>query len=667
MNILFNNDKFKKLLDLVSWVALLGLSLSSVWPRIVFFRELFAAIGLGCLIVAAIIYRGKALIKWMPARIAFYIFLVSILFYSIVPAFPDLDAISINLNLGWTSMRAIVCAGLALFVLSSVDKVNSYITIMLSSFMTAAITILAVNIPYYMPALYVGFNRNDSSFIFLIATFICWLVIFVKPFFNRAIARNTYVAALATSLFVPFIFLCQKNLSIRIYGLEYFADSTSYVSYYLPWALMLFGGVFFYKSKKSLSYTCLVLGAAYLIALLGFGGAVFSAEVLPEARRYLIPMIIASLTVPGSLLLLCNGATTRRIAAIIGLMLFIGVIIYAHSRNCSMMAILSSLLVIFAALGRRAIVPALLVGLIGAGLIYHIHTKRETMKENATKKTENSRLYIWHHAVNIIKDNSILGAGYGYKNFGHQWQKNDRTQPGWVSYETAKPLIPLTQHAHNLYLQVIVERGIGGLFALLLVPFSFMTLLYIRFKCNSPAKKMAMKIGILYLFFMLLSQFLSIFLRQNLETVIWGVGGLFVAISSLHFHELADLSRVEPVTLAFKKKSLRLLGVRSFMFTLAVVAFIACYRADFSISELPFYIEPFYSIVFKLSSKLLLVPAALYPQVAGVLNIMLMIFAYSFFNFALLFQQSIKRSSSICGFVVPDLAFIAMGVYILTN
>lgn len=152
------------------------------------------------------------------------------------------------------------------------------------------------------------------------------------------------------------------------------------------------------------------------------------------------------------------AAATGRVRALrAAVAAFLGVVVVFTFTRGIWISFLAALAILSWILARRAaFIVAGSVVLALAALLLVPSSLRTRTRSMADLGTNVERLLLWETAWNMVRDRPILGAGVG--NFR-------ATQDSYVRDEV--PLVMTRTHAHNIWLQTAVERGVLGVLALL--------------------------------------------------------------------------------------------------------------------------------------------------------------------------------------------------------
>ncbi len=174
---------------------------------------------------------------------------------------------------------------------------------------------------------------------------------------------------------------------------------------------------------------------------------------------------------------LCSKGWWRTFSFIV-LLLCLAFMIVTMSRG----AWISSLLAvsILAALKDRRMLVILLIGVISTPWFLPadiIERATSIMKvfQFSESETLGDRFWMWHSALEMIKDHPWMGAGYGNRIF-------QRLYPDYIHSRSSGIVF---ENAHNLYLQMTIETGLLGLFSFLALIVGIFWIL-LRMLCRSP-------------------------------------------------------------------------------------------------------------------------------------------------------------------------------------
>jgi O-antigen ligase len=146
-----------------------------------------------------------------------------------------------------------------------------------------------------------------------------------------------------------------------------------------------------------------------------------------------------------------SRALRRSVAAFLGV-----VVVFTFTRGI-WVSLLAALVILSWLFTRRAAFALAGAGVVAlAALLLTPSSLRTRALSMADLGTNVERLLLWETAWNMVRDRPILGVGVG----------NFRTaQDAYVREEV--PLAMTRTHAHNVWLQAAVERGVLGMLALL--------------------------------------------------------------------------------------------------------------------------------------------------------------------------------------------------------
>ena len=179
-------------------------------------------------------------------------------------------------------------------------------------------------------------------------------------------------------------------------------------------------------------------------------------NVLAEYLILVIPFMIISL--------FCAGSIKATAPYVVCTLFAVTCLIYTWSRG-SWLGIIFALLVLFVIINKKTIVAYLGLVLLlpfAPFVLPDSIVQRITTIGNIADTSTSYRVSIWTASLKMIKDYIICGIGVGREAF--QLVYPEYTLAG---IESAPP-------SHNLYLQLCVELGLGGLVVFLLVVFFFL-------------------------------------------------------------------------------------------------------------------------------------------------------------------------------------------------
>ncbi|HEY5999250.1 MAG TPA: O-antigen ligase family protein [bacterium] len=155
---------------------------------------------------------------------------------------------------------------------------------------------------------------------------------------------------------------------------------------------------------------------------------------------------------------LAAAAEDRRDRALrAGAAVFLAVVVVFTFTRGIWIALLAALAILAWVFARRAATALAVAGALVVAALLVVPSSLRTRAVSMTDLGTNvERLLLWETAWNMVRDRPVLGVGIG--NFR-------AAQDAYV--REAVPLVMTRTHAHNVWLQVAVERGVLGVLALL--------------------------------------------------------------------------------------------------------------------------------------------------------------------------------------------------------
>ncbi|MCL2563945.1 MAG: O-antigen ligase family protein [Oscillospiraceae bacterium] len=161
----------------------------------------------------------------------------------------------------------------------------------------------------------------------------------------------------------------------------------------------------------------------------------------------------------GLALLLRRQGRVSRLLLVLAIALMGGALVLTFSRG-AYMGILAALALFFVLLDKRLILPGILAVGVLILLLPDVVTSRFLSIGDMTDTSSIFRVSIWTGAGDMIRNHWLIGIGPGEA----AW---------WAVYPTFALPAVATEHAHNLFLQVLAEFGVVGFGVFLLILIHF--------------------------------------------------------------------------------------------------------------------------------------------------------------------------------------------------
>lgn len=200
-------------------------------------------------------------------------------------------------------------------------------------------------------------------------------------------------------------------------------------------------------------------------------------------------------------------------------------LIYTYSRGCWIgVMILVMLFLLF--YNRKLFLGFCLMGLASFPFWPQSIINRIASVGNTTDSSTSYRVYIWKGTLRMLKDYWTTGVGVGQAAF-------NKVYPGY-SYSTI-----IAPHAHNLYLVILSELGILGLFAFLCLMILLMKRMYVVFK-NSYSRGLKISSAGLFsgmLGFLIQGMFDNVWYNYRVFLLFWIFVALGACIYNIYLRE----------------------------------------------------------------------------------------------------------------------------------
>ncbi len=356
----------------------------------------------------------------------------------------------------------------------------------------------------------------------------------------RRITRGTW--SVATSLDLPLVLL----LGLGIVGVLVSNDRVTSLRLYVEFI----GGVALYYSIVNGMTTMRVEKGVWVLVALGAGlgvagflGLRYSEKFLeiPLIYAYLpkfdfsflnprgfTPNIVAGALAPLVLLTFALAMTQTRMRRIFILVLaffFLSVVTLTQSRGALAGIAVASLIVLLWRIQRtRWFMPMIVMGLVATGWLFGTTNLVNEIMVNDSSASASERLELWDRSMQILRDFPFTGIGIG-------------------TFEpTVLALYPLLQsnpgapqpHAHNFYLQMGVDFGIGGMIAYLGLVTSALAVGWRTVARASRGTSQWLVMGLLsgYLVFLTHSLLDAVAVSTKVSIVVWFLLGLLMAYAA---------------------------------------------------------------------------------------------------------------------------------------
>jgi O-antigen ligase len=163
------------------------------------------------------------------------------------------------------------------------------------------------------------------------------------------------------------------------------------------------------------------------------------------------------------------------------------------------------------------------------------------------------RTQLWSEAIQIIRDHPLQGIGIGRFDLAYA-----------AYYASAANPTPLVPHAHNIYLQAVLDLGmLGGISYLALLVVGLATCIGVLRHSPDPSREPALAAGAGLLGFMVYGIFDTIAPGARGELVIWLLLGFSAAATHRHtslrrsWRSLGDRARQSPRSAALPAQTTR--------------------------------------------------------------------------------------------------------------
>ncbi len=630
---LANTQSHAKLYKFCTY-SLYALVVTTLWPNIGFVRELAGGVALFAL-VAGIITTKEKLIRFTPLRYLIILFLISIPFFAIIPVWGNSHWILLNLDQGWNTIRAATAAGLCLLTLKDDNARQNFFAVITAAIVGFILQIYIIDLPGgNLRPVNNAFNRNDISIMSYILSYPLWFSLLAKSEDKYEACPKIKAITLAIVITCAYIFFSQKTLSVKWTSYEEF-NMKYFSPQIIPWCVLAFFAVLLniYKKHK-ISFILHIAALAYLGLIILFPPIKFvkffdltaltndnkltAANITAAASLLTLVIAGAGYLAIGLYKLYMSNEKMRKISALVIILLLYGLVFYCRSRNVMILCLLTFPAMFYIKFGKcwkRCIAFLAICLIAGTAIIgYMLHNRQATNPVTSA----DGRLYIWYHSADVARSHALLGGGYGMKNFNRVWREKDRVIPKWMNPAAVNEIKETTQHAHNLLLEIITERGIFGLLIMLLPISIFISLCCLRLKSKSTDnnQKFYAKCGIIFMLCAVLSQLLSFFMRQNIETVYWVIAAVILSVIDAKSSEKSDRTELDYFWSIHKK--IRLTNIHFLSYPIVFTGLIMLYRPVSANYLQDGAISVFLKTIMYPANAVFSLPEQLLPNAAGV-------------------------------------------------
>jgi O-antigen ligase len=469
----------EKVFTVLGWLALGGLAILPALPRTVGLTNLAGALGAMVLLRESIFAKQKIL-PTCGLKICLALFFASAIFSTFVPAVmrPDSSAaIATSLHALWSTVRAAVGAGLCLTLLRKKEHAAGLMLL---------IAMVIFGITLWAPVQHRLCNFPELT-----------------PLKGTRGYENRYAAMLYFLSAAPLALLLSERL--RQAEITPWVRRAGYgVALLLPVALL--------RKQLPGKDTCVAPGPA------------------SEWQFILLAIVVGAAALLTWHFLLAKNSRARTFALVVTLALVLWNLLLTGTRvRVGLFLLMLTGAIFLIGKYRRFALPALLLGGVAMGALLLLHPRARNSLSMVHRE------YIWQGAAGLIKDNVLLGVGYGAESFQREWGRY-KPEPSDFPAGEGKTLrdcfapdqLETAHHAHNLWLELLAERGVIGLLAFHLLWFT--TALYLGRMCLRKANPVASAApAFLLLAFLALEGLLTWSLQEGNEILLWLMIGLALA------------------------------------------------------------------------------------------------------------------------------------------
>ncbi|MFH0910637.1 MAG: O-antigen ligase family protein [Planctomycetota bacterium] len=416
------SPKHSRWKPVLGWTALLILLLLPPLPRRYVLIDLAAAVGVVLLIAHAV--RGKG--SFLPdglLRLGAAVFLASATFSVLYPPlaqYPDLDGFLGSLHDYWATLRAVTGAGLCLLLLRKREDVAGLLAFL--ALFAAVIAVWALAecwLKGLLPLIFAGHARltgtcgtahRFASLLYLFS-FALWMLVLTPSLRNGSLAAWARRTGYALAVLVPLLLL-RKEIPAPLPESGWLPRGSLPAlpaSFYALSVLCIALGLLAWRCLSQPGWPRAGVSWAALILIL-------PNQALAGARLHLGLTVLTG----AAALILARGETHRYF--------------------------------------KRSLVAGVLLAL---ALLLSVPATLDMSSIRA-------RQQVWRGAVEIFREHWMFGVGYGPRAFSRSWrllQAKHTAAPSQSSPLAGGSPIENAAHAHNLWLELLAERGVVGFVA----------------------------------------------------------------------------------------------------------------------------------------------------------------------------------------------------------